>query len=85
MLRKYLCMESCIVAKCISVLRVRSKWQIVIHSDASSAFQKCGSVGPWFSKNGAMLQNMGSMIFVSKNFVKSRINQTLNMGAFGHR
>ena len=48
-------------------------------------FQKWGSAGPWFLEMGPMLQNVGSMIFISFHFLKSRINQTLNMGAFGHR
>ena len=32
-----------------------------------------------------MLQNVGSMIFVIYHFVKSRINRSLNMEAFGCR
>ena len=42
----------------------------------------------WAHSSGTMgitLQNVGSMIFVSYHFVKSRINQCLNMEAFGRR
>ena len=36
-------------------------------------------------ENGATLQNVGLMTFVSYNFAKSRLTETLNVGAFGSR
>ena len=48
-------------------------------------FHKWGSVGPWLSKNGAHVTKCGFDDFHQLPFVKSGINQTLNMRAFGYR